>query len=418
MIELNESNLAVGQIKQILHSFNLPMFQVYREGFKYSKGEHYLKDGAVFNADGTKLKDYTFGERIFNMTTTMPISSNVYDSATHEYLGRYLRFMRDCIGLDLMGLYNCCGYDSPRDFDASSFITVEGGVSKEIRFSSKDSEYTLMMIPVRWGMKYTIAMDYHGSIEMACMHFEDNTMLDLDSSSNPRMIDGTYKKIRWARFNHPFVYDNLALDEVNLRKRMGDPKERSLKLFIKVPSSCSSSIVVLEGDYVDSSNSNQYMDSYKQKVGNCPLMKGVDPETGEEASYSFLMRPMYSGKNQLLSINIGQKSLLSDRLIEYLTKQAISPESDVTDNIKRVQLTLKSTPGLDEYSIKEYGIWDNSMREAICKYSWLTGIVHNNVDLLSYFDKDIESRIGGLRTKHKESDKIGKVFSNDTTGGR
>ena len=415
MIELNDRSIAVGQIKQILHSFNLPMFRIHHDGDEYANGEHYLKDGAIFNHDGSEFKPYRFGERIINMTSNLPISSNLYDSKTHEYMGDYLRFLRDFVGMDLMGMYNCCAYDSPRDFDAIAHV---GGGFSDSNFSSMDQNYTLMMIPVRWGMKYTIAIDCHAILEMACMHFDDNTMLDYDSMSKYTMIQGTYKKVRGARFNHPFIYDNLSDDSINKRKHGGDALEGTLKLFIKVPESCKSSIVVLEGDFRDCSNDNAYMEGFVQKVGKSPLLKGVDPTTGEKADYSIMMEPSYATKSQLLSLNLGQKALLSDRILEYLSHMAIAPDSDVVDNIKRVQITLRGCDAVGDYKVREYGVWDDSMREAICKYAWVTGIIDKYDDMLSYFDKDVESKIGGLASKHAEPTAKAKTFSDETSGGR
>lgn len=427
MIKLNDDSIYVGQIKQILHSFNLPMFSIYQEGNKYALGEHYLKDGTIYghvniyDENGKFVKEdlekiikfYTFGESIENLTTKFPISSNLYDSKTHIYLGNYLRFLRDYMGLDLMSLYNCCGYDSPRDLNA--FYNLG---DRKIIFSSYDQEYTIIMIPVKWGQKYTIGIDYHGDIEMACMHFEDNIMLDYNSNSGYSMLDKTYFKVRGARFNHPFIYDKLSLDEVNLRKISGDAKESTLKLFIKVPSSCTSSIVVLEGDYVNCSNENMYMDDYTQKLGNNPFLSGIDPITGKEAKYTFMMNYEYVNKNQLLSLNMGQKVLLADRLVEYLSQQAIAPNDDVVDNIKRTQRTLNRNNLIGDYYIKEYGVWDESMRQAIYKFIWSSGIINNYQDMLSYFDKDVETKIGGLLTKYNEINPKYKVFNHEETGGR
>ena len=437
MIKLNDESFYVGQIKQILHSFNLPMFPVYQEGSTYAIGEHYLKDGAIYvhdyvydNQGNIKVDDeenpleenkfvkyYKFGEFIDGLTTKLPISSNIYDSQTHEYLGNYLRFIRDYLGLDLMSLYNCCGYDSPRDFEATYIKEETSSI-----FSSEDSKYTLIMVPVKKGKVYTIGVDYHGDLEMACMHYDNNLMLDYDSKTNdPIMLDGTYLKIRGARFNHPFLYDKL----VNM-KHDGDTKEKTLKLFIKIPTSCKSSIVVLEGDFRKGSNENLYMDNtdegipntYKQKLGDSPIIpNGVDGESGKiRESKLFMLNYDFVTKNELLSINLKQKILLSTRLLEYLSLQAIAPNSDVVDNIKRLQRTLVNK--IDTYIIKQYGIWDDSMRKAIYKYIWNSGIIHNYRDMLSYCDKDLETKIGGLLSKYNDLNPKKKTFTNGEIGGR
>lgn len=402
MIKLNDESIYVGHIKQILHSFNLPMFPVYQEGSIYAIGEHYLRDDAIYFINESKEEErfrlYEFGDFVDGLTTKMPISSNIYDSQTHIYLGNYLRFLRDYLHFDLMSMYNCCGYDSPRDFNAT--------YNDEIEFNSDDPKYTLIMIPVRYGHKYTIGIDYHGALEMACMHFENNQMLDKDKDGNPIMMEKTYYRTVGARFNHPFIYDKLF----GMRHDK-DTKERTLKLFIKIPTSCSSSIVVLEGDYANCSNENMYMDGFKQKLGDSFLSTCNDSNASMvNANYD------YVSKNQLLSMNLGQKALLADRLVEYLSKQAIAPDNDVVDNIKRLQRTL-----LDKvrgFSIKQYGVWDDSMREAIYRYIWSNGSINNGLDMLSYFDKDVEKRIGGLLTKYRDQDNKKKTFTNGEVGGR
>ena len=83
----------------------------------------YLKDNEIFKALHTGIyrtnelhnrnlfkliyNNYSFGDRIPNITKNLKIRNVVYDSYTHKYLGDYLRFIRDYTGLDLMPLYNC-----------------------------------------------------------------------------------------------------------------------------------------------------------------------------------------------------------------------------------------------------------------------------------------------------------------------
>lgn len=409
MIILNDDSIYVGNIKQLLHTFNLPMCPIYNERSTYAIGEHYLKGNRLFvideNGNEKFIKFYKFGDFIEGLTTKFPLSSNIYDSKTHNYLGKYLRFVKDYLGLDLMSLYNCCGYDSPRDLNA---------YYDKVKFSTEDARYTLIMLPVRWGKEYTIAIDYHGEIEMACMHYSNNVSLENATQEGVPMIQGTYKRVVGTRFNHPFLYDKLKSREHN-----GDTKEETLTLFIKIPSTCTSSIVVLEGDYRKCTNENMYMDNnsdgtvnqYKQKLGDelCFYELG----SFEKPIWNF----DYITKNQLLSLNLKAKALLADRLVEYLSKQAIAPDCDVTPNIKRLQKTLKEKYP-NSYIIKEYGVWDDSMKKYIYKYLWDSGIIDNYQDMLSYFDKDVETKMGGLVSQYSDLNPSKKTFSNTTSGGK
>lgn len=403
MIFVNDDSIYVGQIKQILSSFNLPRCGKYVNGRAYLPGQHYInEDGWLYSVvkkgKGTqdiKTVSYSIGDEVAGITGTLHPTSSIYDSKTHAYLGNYLRFLRDFVGIDLMGLYNCNAYDMPGSMSAKY---------SAISFSTDDSGYFLMMVPVRWGMKYTVAIDWHGPLEMACAHFGNGALLDSS------MIEGTYKKVSGPRFNHPFIY------EPGECPKDGDDKESELKLFFKIPASCTSSLVVLEGDFTKCSADNMYMADNASKG---MLLGGYAPsacDVQEDGSVLMNRQPFdYVTKNQLLSMNLGSKALLADRLVEYLSLQAISPMDDILTNMKRLQQTLLNK--FDGYSVKEYGRWDDSMREAIYRYLWSTGLIHKKEDLLAYFDKDVERSIGGLASL-SDSDDRQETFAKGTIGGK
>ena len=111
MISFNTNNIIVGYIKQLLTSFNLPHIHVYKqnETFLYDNAL-YIKDGFIqkyVNGKFFQVEPFTYGRRIPNYTSNLSINSLIYDSHTHEYLGNYLRFLRDYKDLNLMSMYNC-----------------------------------------------------------------------------------------------------------------------------------------------------------------------------------------------------------------------------------------------------------------------------------------------------------------------
>lgn len=406
MIFVNDDSMYVGQIKQILSSFNLPRCGKHVQGRYYLAGQHYIRDGWLYSvtksgkdiADDVKTVSYSIGDEVPGITGTLQPTSSIYDSKTHAYLGNYLRFLRDFVGIDLMGLYNCNAYDMPGSMSAKH--PDYSGIS----FSTDDSGYFLMMVPVRWGMKYTVAIDWHGPLEMACAHFGNGALLDRS------MIEGTYKKVSGPRFNHPFIYEPGDCPD------LGDDKESELKLFFKIPASCTSSLVVLEGDFTKCSSDNMYM---ADNASMGMLLGGYAPsacDVQENDSLAVNCQSFdYVTKNQLLSMNLGSKALLADRLVEYLSLQVVSPMDDILTNMKRLQRTLLNKFG--GYSVKEYGRWDDSMREAIYRYLWSTGLIHKKEDLLAYFDKDVERSIGGLASL-SDSDGSQKTFAKGTVGGK
>ena len=122
MFKFNSDHILTGHIKQILSSFNLPSYRIYTTAHhKYfvDNGVEspeladglYIKQGSIREyKDGKWGKDfdhYGYNTKYLNNTRNFIIQNNIYDSDTHEYLGNFLRFQRDYLGIDLMPLYNC-----------------------------------------------------------------------------------------------------------------------------------------------------------------------------------------------------------------------------------------------------------------------------------------------------------------------
>lgn len=451
MIMFNDENIFVGQIKQLLSSFNLPQCRVYKEADKdnYKPGDFYIKDGALYsvrykfkkdgsgnyvrNSFGVPIKDgietvyisnYTFGEKYINLTRTLDLHNNIYDSYTHAYLGNYLRFLRDFKGVDLMSLYNCCGYEvannlnltifkrknytedsftnncwnvntdvkvseSIVDVTDSSSITIENknivitptplDLYTEVTYESTSNLYDILVIPVKFGQKYTIALDWTGQVEMFCGFYENGYIKSpLFAESGLGSIETeTFYTHNTNRFNKPFVYSKL----VNL-STVDYQQEENLKLFIILPKKCSSSIVVLEGDYTKDTEL-----VLKQR--------GQSFATERIAKDTPIENLKFNTKHQLLNINTGRKFLLADRLVEYLTHQAIAKDDPVVNNIKRTQLKLYDMNQLEK-PYKYFGIWDDKMKIRLYEFALKKNLPTKYSDLLYYLDKDLEKEIGGL----------------------
>jgi hypothetical protein len=235
-----------------------------------------------------------------------------------------------------------------------------------------------------------------------------NTLETTDKGED--LIAKTYKKINKALFKQPFLYDALdvkhwnfkedvALTEIN-KSTTKYPKlvtgshitrwdianrEQDLKLFIKVPSSCKSSIVVLEGDF-RAFNDIKYT---PVKIKN-QTSSGITESTAWEYKQNHTVLNFKSGldlndstftpigKTQLLALNTGESYPFADRLVEYLSNSAITPIDPIADNIKRAQKVMSQ----NHHYFKIEGLWEDKMQKIIYDYMINAGpIVANNEKL-------------------------------------
>lgn len=378
MIKFNDNNIYVGQIKQILHEFNLPQCEVYNPNKHYLNNQLVINKGTISKVTETGLipiMNYKFGDYIPNLTKNLEINSMLYDSYTHKYLGEFLRFIKDYKGINLMSMYNCFTYESPK--------RLKFELNDTIKFDTDEKGYNIFMLPVKFGQEYTIGIDYHGEISMCC-GFYDNTNLLIEHDSSGFMKQSFFKKAG-LRFNHPFIYkvpNNISSFKLSLQ-------EKNLKLFIKVPSTCTSSIVVLEGNYLK----------------NCELILGENKQTLGNKLFEYKYNDIcygnfdYMTKLQLLSFNSKIKYLLADRLLEYLSNNVITPLDEIDINIKNLQSKMYDYK-LIPY-INTYGIFDNDMRKALYRFSIDKNIINKKFDLLGYCDKDIELKLGSIYSTKK-----------------
>lgn len=553
MFKYNDSNIFNGYIKQLLSTFNLPMCKPYVDDEFVFEGSLYIYDNKICRAKHTikptsindfdVVEDYIFNKYYPNITRELVSSTTYYDNHTHQYLGNYLRFLRDYKHLDLMSLYNCYTNEQPRNLNKNGF-------------NSNDTQYKIYMAHVRLDKKYTIALDCNLPIEIMCGFHSKESYSISDSGDE---LDFTYQKIQSCRFNEPFLYTKLIdIDNLDLMKNIHE-HENDLVMYIKVPFSNKSSVVVLEGDYRSNSdfvirgfslnndeesikeiivkdeneigtllnhnktilnfkasisdntehiknlNDLQVGVSYTFRIGVSDLIKltkrggipsnsalvfnsysneevegpfghgaylndlGIDDpciasdthgvvlfSTGEsleegtdvimfsvnssddrlDLNYGFSVDftykesigdiswmipyiffqtrdidnpvvgniPMKSSL-QLLHINSGVNHPFSDRLMEYLTNNAISNTEEISDNIRRIQKQLydrfhnyerglsTKSGGIKSYQ-GTYGIWEDKYKATLYEIASKEGLLNTKNDILGYVDKDVESKLG------------------------
>lgn len=413
MIELNSNSIEIGQIKQILANFNLPLCQV---GETLPKlGKHFitkdsikvwkksLTDPNVLEAK--KCSSYIVGNEYKNLTSRFVINNLTYDRETHRYLGKYLRFLRDYYGLNLMSMYNCFD-EELNDIDIE--FTLDNEEKSFVSFSQYDSNTISYKIPVSIIDNYTISTHSSCNIEL-CLAINKNT-------STKDLIEISKISYLRTRCDSLIYYNPYALINENypsLLKQIYDYYDQ-LYLVLKVPSSLSTSITILEGTYIDNINNISNYITYRPISDDVYLLDKSNLFL-QEYLYKFLTTKVSDSSNnkiyltvsdtgfpvasQLLSYeNLSKKYLLGDRLIEYLTGNAISIISDPYD-IKHVQKLIDSYRYDKNYSDiliykvpkdRRYGIWNFSdtldLRSLISKHK-----LNLFYDSIGFFDKDVEN---------------------------
>lgn len=351
MIKFNENNILTGYIKQIIESFNLPTCKIYKENSVYVDKELYLKDDYICQYDEEtkefkQLLPYLFNKLYKNYTTKAKHTGNTYDSYTHEYLGNYLRFIRDYKHVNLMSMYNCF---------SNRFSSI---VDHYNNFVASDSNYKIVMLPVKLFQEYTIAIDCNQPYEIMC-GFYNNSLYSMDVTPESSITTLSHIKVKNSQFSTPFVYDYLKNigETTRTRRQLEDyvKHENDLKMFIKLPFTNHSSIVVLEGKYLNTNDFSFLTDesgsvNFKKVVASKTIIPFAKCENDIETPFVLdtVEHPLTT-KLQLLQFNCETSFPFADKLIAYLVNNVICPLDDIGDNIKRMQKTLTYM-----YTTKEY----------------------------------------------------------------
>ena len=475
MIKFNDDNIYVGYIKELLHSFNLPMCKVKKDNSKFTVGELYLdkeleqvrRVTAVdsFNITASeRVCDYKFNDEILNITKHLEIRNTYYDSYTHNYLGNYLRFLRDYLDLNLMQMYNCFSNESPANLNINvrDIRITEDEVCYQV---TSNGDFNIFMISVKPDTTYTLSLEYLNVFNMFCGFYSNNKyieMRDTPPDSVNSLEAKTFKTIgRGCTFNNPVTIHIPALDtEEEIRQ------ESNLKLFICLPNTYIDNIVILEGDYTKNTQliltpngerlANAFFEHrpgavYQQdgywwfdaintekvdtlEVTSCEYIPDSqrffitfsDDSTWTSPIVSMIGNYDYTTRNQLMEFQTHVKYLLADRLVEYLSENVISHVDEIVANIKRVQILLAAYD--PDFKDGQYGKWSKDINKWIYKYISTHGnsgdLTYRDIyrDTLCYIDKDIESVLMGIKKsiveKEVKSDREKKALKVlDALGG-
>lgn len=312
MIKFNESSIMVGYIKELLYSFNLPRIDV----------DEFKKKIA-----GGKLA-YLFGDYIPNVTTNLKLENSIYDSYTHEYLGDYLRFIRDFKGVDLMPLYNC--------FSNKSYT---------------EDNYVYFRVPIKKNATYTV----RGPA------FNYAYVLTSKSSFEEVVTLSSYVKVRKIR-GHLFT-------QVVVQNRSGEKY-----LVIKSPLNASTNFVILEGDY------SKTKDNWAGVQFNFESVDDVDPD---KYISNISLLSDYNQNNEVKPF--------APKLLEYLIGNVITPVDEISRNIADAKYKLNQLRhGKNAILNVADGAFTDVERikfiDAVNR-STITGI---DEDILGYVDTDVE----------------------------
>lgn len=381
-----ENTIESTYIKYLLSQSELPLYPVITSGRILVKGSRYVYQNNIYECikqgafDPSELESYLkLLQNLSTVSTTHNIkqrftsNTGYYDSTTHKALGDYLRWLRDDKGTDLMSMYNCF------DYVVSDEWTLTEDKKNFYISKLQNTNTKLVLIPIKYNQQYTVAIDCQFPVMMKSIIYDNDNVIEV-------FDDGKYVPIHSflnegiriynnLQFTQPIIYEITNQDTDNSNKPASwlNSFEKCLYLAIQLPSTNTSSIVILEGDYTNS----------------CKIV--VDAQKISEVD-TFEFNRIIKGCPELLSINDGIQKPFSNKLLEYLLHNTIDNRETIDENIIRIRDLLKLSPkNLDTYN----GQWDNELRYML--YQRYTDLSKDNQtsnkDILGFVDRDIENAL-------------------------
>lgn len=417
------------------------------------------KSGIIKSGMYKILSFYNFGEDYPNYTERYISRYSYYDSDTHEFLGKYLRCLKGIYGLDLMPLYNCYSgrlstnfyiaktfYDEKYDpviipADPSKWtkeenyyyciLTFENGFQpgflNEFKLATNNliigfeltedktalkiindsipkrdivielthtmpiyslingpnTKYKMALIPIKLNQIYTIALDIDAEVLIRPAFIKNDRFVytyltDKNRVSLTDLLNQPITVLTNAHFNQPFTY-KLTIDETNQYADLLEENENNLYLVVQLPILSTTSIVVLEGDYtVDGLCTHNY-----------------DKPTNSEEAVDLYNRVLRS-KLSLLKLNDHNTYAFSDRLLEYLTGQAITPLDTISYNFIRANTGFYDVSHNAVDINGNYGSIDRVWTDELRRYYYnnlMKSVKIEHYDLLGYVDKEAEKHL-------------------------
>jgi len=451
-----EDTIVSSFIKEFVYSRNIPKYTSAVDGDFVVSGVIYIyidkiikitKSGilggsGVSGAEYKVICRYKFGEKLFKVTENFASRYNYYDSETHYHLGRYLRLLRDCKGIDLMPFYNCFNYKIVNDIylgkNKDTILFVGDNLLTE-----RTNEYKIILVPINFGRKYTICLDsYCGFRAKPVFYGRFGRIMDIGISKKKVDGEGNDTYAGFLRFNNemdvttssfksPVVYNcdmlssqyvgeyvdeggnnqTILCDLSDEDRRRLKSIERYLYLLIQIPINNKSSILVQEGDYTLSTK--EYLEKEIETVDGKEVVNytktgtlnkvfnEVDDSDKNISNLPWWQNKLYLSNLQLQRLNTQESYPFSDRLIEYLLDNVITKDDWFGGDIKRVQIDLNRIKEM----FSEDGVWTDGMRKEM-----FTDYITNKegvrktdcIDINGYIDKDSEYYLNLVKEKKKK----------------
>ena len=375
--KFNVDTLVGRFIQSLLYNTYIPLYKSVWEGDYIVKDCLYIYDKTVIRCTKTGFlsggdmyepithvdlnrPDYTFMSNLFS-------SNNYYDSETHRQLGEYLRYLKYNENLDLMPFYNCFNADYTSNF------SIERGEYHE----GVDETKQVVLVPIQFNRTYTIAVDCPSTLEILPIMLADRKPLSTVVGGQLIDLNNTLKNYYQCRaktsFSSPFTIQiNLTDDAFEYNAAVFESNQKCLYLVLQLPVDDTSSIVVLEGNYVNN-RANKHFD-----------VEHISEISQKEIDESFI------SELSLLRINDNNSYAFSDRLLEHLLLNAINNTETIDNNIYSVQRLLGMSTA-DSLGYK--GVWTDDIRyKAYNEYNEGRGIDYRfeMIDIDGFIDKDIE----------------------------
>ena len=342
------------------------------------------------------IQPYIEGEFYPGITTTYNSGTSIYDSKTHQYLGQYLRQVRDLHGIDLMPYYNCWDGTYIPNIRIESKEDGTQEIKKYIKRSV--SNYNVIAVPVKFNEKYTVYINSNTPLSYAFAYYDGINISD--SIYFP--YDQKFGKIEYISTSSPALISSIKAKGIGIEAPLNVNtiyQEDYLVMLIQLPRNLDSPILVIEGD-----TRHQKILSYSEENDN-------------HLVYNIGLTELFHGNVNIfknyspssLTRTIGNLSYaFNSRLIEYLLWNIISPQDSIPFNTKRIQqyITTRKCKSVNGFNYEENvdgtksnykdlisGVWTDDLREFIYKLVTTTKKDKVLVDIDGYVDKDSEQII-------------------------